>query len=485
MKNNIFKSRRFKYGTMATVITIIFLVVVIVVNIIATLLLDRFPISIDLTSNQAFELTDQSVEFVEGIDEDVTIYVLAEESYFASLGTYFVQTQEILKRYSQYNSHISVEYIDLNQNPDFVRNFEEDLSEGNVLVTSEKRNRRLTVGELYNIEQDYYTGYDTITSSRAEQALTSALMYVTDDDPSTVGVVTGHSETELADLESLLNSNNYETVSLRLLTETPGEEVDTLILAAPTSDYTDDEIKKLDDFLYNNGDFGKNIVYMASAAQPELPKLEAFLEEWGIIVEEGYIVETDSSNYYMSDRYIIQNYVDSTYTADLANPDMSILIPDSRPLTAAFEEADGNRTTTVLMSTSDTAVVRPPDAGENWDPSTAEHAAQNTAILGTRESVNTDNQAVESHVLVFGSADAFNSAFLSFSPINNGNFFVNVMNILNDKEEGIQIMSVALGGEQLGITEDKVQIISIIFYAVVPILVLGIGVIVWLRRRHL
>ena len=39
------------------------------------------------------------------------------------------------------------------------------------------------------------------------------------------------------------------------------------------------EIEKLEKFLYNDGKFGKNLIYMAGINQPKLPKLEAFLEQ--------------------------------------------------------------------------------------------------------------------------------------------------------------------------------------------------------------
>ena len=485
MKKNIFKSRRFKHGTLATVVTAGFLVAVILVNLIVTMLLDRFPISIDMTPTGAMKLSEQSIDYVKKINQDVTIFVLAEEKYFASQGQYFVQTQEILKRYTQYNSRIKVKYVDLDKNPDFTAKYEGmQLTEGDILVDGVNRDKRFSVGELFNTDTDTTTGYTTITSSKAEQVVTSALMYVTDDSPTTVGILTGHSEQDMTALESLLNSNNYDTESIRLLTQTPGEHIDTLVLAAPTSDYSDEEIEKLDKFLYNDGKFGKNLVYMAGINQPKLPKLEAFLEQdWGVQVGTGYIVETDSSRTVFSPRYILQNYVNDNFSKDLANPNLEVMVPDSRPLTAVYEEAEGRRTTTVMLSTNSSAVVTPENVPEDWDPNTGEKAARNTAILSTRTTV-VDNEEKASNVMVFGSVSMFADGFINFSSFNNSAYTVNMFNILNNKEDNVQITPVALGGQQLTLTEDKVQILSITFYAVIPLVVLAIGVIVWLRRRH-
>ena len=82
MKKNLLNRRRFKYGSLATIITVGFIVAVVLLNVVCTLLLERYPLSIDLTSDNRFKLTDESVEFVKSIDEDVTILVLADESTF-------------------------------------------------------------------------------------------------------------------------------------------------------------------------------------------------------------------------------------------------------------------------------------------------------------------------------------------------------------------------------------------------------------------
>ena len=61
-----FHSRRFKFGSLATVITAVFVAAIILINVVAGLLLDRFPISIDLTADNRFELTQDSI-FLPGL----------------------------------------------------------------------------------------------------------------------------------------------------------------------------------------------------------------------------------------------------------------------------------------------------------------------------------------------------------------------------------------------------------------------------------
>ncbi|MBQ3166248.1 MAG: hypothetical protein IJC01_02815, partial [Clostridia bacterium] len=45
----------------------------------------------------------------------------------------------------------------------------------------------------------------------------------------------------------------------------------------------EDQLKKLDAFLDNDGQKGRSLLYFASASQPAMPAMEAFLSEWGIV----------------------------------------------------------------------------------------------------------------------------------------------------------------------------------------------------------
>lgn len=117
MKNNIFKNRRFRHGTLATVMTIVFIAAVVLVNVIATILLEKFPLNIDLTKNQSFQMADDSKDFLRGVDRDVSIKVFQTEDYYANNGFYYVQALNTMKQCTQYNSKINLEFIDLEKIP--------------------------------------------------------------------------------------------------------------------------------------------------------------------------------------------------------------------------------------------------------------------------------------------------------------------------------------------------------------------------------
>lgn len=485
-----FNKRRLKHGSLATAMTVGFVAVVILINIIAGLLVERFPIDIDLTEDNIFQITDQSIEYIQNLDSEVTVNVLAEEETFKNNNDYYRQAYEVIMRYAQYSDKITVRFVDLYQNPDLQQKYSrETLSTGQIVVECGDRYQILTSYDLFNTQVDQSSGYTYITSSSAEQAMTSAIMNVTNADPPTVAVLTGFNTADISSFTDILTSNGYVVDEVDLMADDISE-YDLVILAAPTVDLSDADLAKLDEYLDNDGRFGKNLIYFAAYDQPSLPLLEEFLSEWGITVGEGYLYETDAASTYFSPTYTLQNYEDENYTEDLATTELPVLIPLCRPLSSSFGESgtSSNRATSVLLSTHDTAVVVPPDvmgsSDSTWDPSTdGVQDSYATAIAGTRTKYD-QTTALVSTVMAFGSVDIIHESFLSFAALNNGDYVLNAANYLCDKEDGISIVPKTLGTTSLGINQNQVNTIGGAAQFALPILVLIAGGVVWMRRRN-
>ena len=485
---SVLKSRRFRHGSMATIITALFIVAVVVINIIATLILERFPTNIDLTSNQIFQLTDESIDFAKSIDMDVNITVCKNETDLIN-NTYANQANSIIKSYAQYNSHVKVDYVDLLEEPTFASQYSDyGVTDYSVIVETEKRTKVLNMNDMFETSYDQTT-YQQTTSSSAEQMMTSALMYVTDDKVSQVSILTGHSEVDVPGLTSMLEDNNYEATQQNIETEEINQDADIAVIYSPTTDYSAEELEKLDTFLDNNGQFGKTLIYVASIQQPEggLPNLEAFLKEWGITVGQGVVAETDSTNIYGQSPYFFgANIVDddeNTYTKDLRDGDLPYLAYYTRPVTLEFEMAN-NRTAQLLLESPETSVLVPMDA-ESFDVDSAEQQSYGIAALGRRLRYADDGITEQySNVLVFGGTGLFDESLISSSRYNNNEYAINVINKLTGKEDNLNIVSVSFDAEALNPTESVTNTISLVFTVLVPLGTLVIGVVIWLRRRH-
>lgn len=73
--------KKLKYGSLATGITIIFVAVVVLVNVVVSQLVDRYPnLKLDLTTNNIYEISDETMDYIKNLNQKVEIGVSVEES---------------------------------------------------------------------------------------------------------------------------------------------------------------------------------------------------------------------------------------------------------------------------------------------------------------------------------------------------------------------------------------------------------------------
>ena len=464
---------------MATALSVCFVAAVVLVNVIASLLVERFPISVDLTANKIFELSQESIDYVQGLEQDIDVYVLATEEDFSGSNQYYNQANTVINKYAQYSDHIQICYIDIYQDVDFAAQFpDESLTYGEIILQCGDRHQVLTAYDLFDVDEQY----GTIQSSTTEQAMTSAIMNLTDSNPISVVFLTGfgdNNRTDSANLQSILSNNGYLVSEINFLSEDIPEDADAVVLCSPTSDLTEELTDTLAQWLENEGKFGRTMLYFADGSQPSLPMLESLLAEWGIGVESGYLIETDASHVYSSYTYLLSQYEDNNY---VDSSDRPLLLPNAKALSVLWD-VDSNRYTHVLLSTYDSAVVVPEDAAEDWQPAEEDMQSYPLAVLGQRLTYESTT-ALNSYLAAFGSMDMTNTAFTSMSALNNGEYVVQLLNSLTGKEEGVTIVGKQLGTETLGINENQANIIGGFFQFGLPVIVVIIGVTVWVRRRN-
>lgn len=483
MKKNIFANRRFKYGSLATIITIGFVVAVILLNVVASILLERFPLTIDLTPNQQFQLKDESIELVQALDEDITITVCADETTYESISQYYKQAYETIRNYPKYSGHIKVRFVDLVKNPTFVQNYPDlSLTTYDVIIESAKRTRKISTAEFFAAETSQYTGLTTY-QSLAEQKLTAAIMYVTDENPVKVAILETTSAVNTSGLVSLLESNNYEVVNQNLLTEEIDPEAAFVVLPQPVGDLSVEEITKIEGYLDNNANYNKSLLFIASFQYAIQPALKNFLAEWGIEVGDDIIYE-NNSDYAVKNYFTTINTVDEEITSQLTNPQMPLVIPYSKPINLLFEEKDGNRFTAGIAATSPTASLMPVDADENFDVTVQPQQSFNTVAKGYRNKT-IDNEIHTSQVIAFGSDMMISPSYLQVSGYANSSVIVTLVNSLVEKKDTLQILPVDMTNESIVISEGQVSFARILLVIVFPIVILACGVVVWFRRRHL
>ena len=258
-----------------------------------------------------------------------------------------------------------------------------------------------------------------------------------------------------------------------------------LIIPAPKLDYGAEEIRKIDEYLENGGALDKDMLYIASANQPDTPNLDEYLAEYGIEVTDERIVETNQNYYYNHINFTFQFAVSENYKQDIENPSLSLYVPNSLYVKKLWE-TNGMKLTETFISSSSKAVLCPPDAPENW---TAAQATQkgvfDSMVVGTKSVFMDDNSTNYSNIAVLATDYFFDPIILESEQFLNGEFILSFINGLTEKTDtGITIVPKTFSGTTFDIVESEKTMLKWVFALVIPAIVLVIGVVVWVRRRH-
>lgn len=541
MKTN---SKAFKRGGMAIVTVIAAIIIAILLNVIVTTINDRFPFSVDLTANSDYtiNLDGEYEQYVKNVSSDIKVTVCAPEDDFEG-STYVnamvqncglnVSSDDITTMYSKYarqtllfvksfpaiNNKISVEFRDPNSVTDFseIKNkySGDNLAYGDIIVScthktesgeDNERYRIIKMTDIFSTEvnQSLYsqlamygsTYYNNLTGSNLATEMTSAIYTVTSESSVEIAVLGSHGaqtangeNSELAGLKSLLSKNNYTFTDIaNPLTDEIPEDAPFVLIYQPTEDYTADEITKLSNFLINGGSYGKNLIYVASAAQPELPNLEQFLSEWGIGVLP--LVGYDETNYYSSPSYLVSQPADSDYTSNY-DAASTVIYPDVYRLARRTFETESRRYTTQIVTSYDTTVGRPVDADQNWKAAEATESGPFDLILmgSAYDSKGDGEKTDESHVVYFGGTYFLNQQILSADSIYNSTLTLNIFNGIsgaNETTETVNISPKVISANSFSsqlINNSAPTVIYIVFVGIIPVGLIAAGIIIWNRRR--
>ncbi|MFW5684574.1 MAG: DUF7088 domain-containing protein, partial [Spirochaetota bacterium] len=186
---DIFTNPKVKYGGYAAIVTFAIIVAVLVFNV----LVQTLGWQADLTDSSVYTLSEQTREILDELDEDVTIYVLAERNEENP------QIMEALDRYAQASPRIRIETVDAEQNPAFVSRYDpegEGLRNGSVIVAGEDSFRAIRSYDLFSVDTRNPQA-PQLLGLNVERRITNALVFVATGRTPIVYQVTGHGEIDM------------------------------------------------------------------------------------------------------------------------------------------------------------------------------------------------------------------------------------------------------------------------------------------------
>lgn len=461
------KNPRVKIGIRSAILVVAVLAFGVLLNV----LLERLQISWDLSQEKIYTISDQSKSIVNGLEQDITIYVLDSQEGFP------IGYQQILKQYEKENRHIQIAYRDLTLYPSFPYEYVDTSTEVNpdsLIVVCGDEGIYLDAEEYYKTEARTDGTYTAVLEF--EPLITAAINTLNDGETSVIYQTTGHNELSLpATIQTGILRDNFSLEDLQLLNldEIP-EDADIVLIHAPTTDFSKEDCDKLRKYL----DQGGSIYYIMEPAAA-LSNLEDLMADYGITVADGIVMEQNINMIYggssdsATPTYLLPNVLDTEITHDMYEARMAVLIPISKGL--LLKEKSGYAVTGIL-ETSDYAFSKVDVYSESV-------SREDEDIVGPFYLSAVSKKENGGSIFVLASSNVLADEVNEITTGNNGDFFINGLDYLVGDTDKISIRGKEISDGGNVFSSREVTVISGIAIIGLPVLIIVCGVMIVLRRR--
>ncbi|NLM75610.1 MAG: GldG family protein [Clostridiaceae bacterium] len=472
MKKLGINKKSLKYGSYALLSTVLVISLIIIFNALAGLDIVRNRLRFDITKNKMFSLSEQSLNILKELDKDVEVIILTEEKNF--------NVPEITEMLIQYNvksnGKVTTRFVDVEKDPLFIeRELDPEqvkgISKGSIVVKSGEKNMVISQNDM--IEYDYSYGMPQASGLKIEQAFTSAIKNVTSEHTPVVYFVQGHGEYVLDDylneLKSAITANSYEVKELSLGNGIP-EDAAVLFFVSPKSDLLPDEMEHLLTYLENGGD----AIFLMDVQQSsnELANFNSVLERYNLAVNNDLILELDQSSYLQDFTIVIPKIFETDVSTNLDPYSQALYLPQCRSIEILQAEKEWITTKPLFMtsarSQSQNIVTGETQIGPFLLGAISEYQGMKT-----------------SRVVLVGNAQFVSDNWMNYRNDNGKRYVMSMLNWMQDQEGSVYIPSKSLASKRIQLTAQSRYIAFISLTFLLPLIIIGFGIFVWIRRKHL
>ena len=463
-----------KNGTYTMAYTLILIAVIVVINLITAEIPEKYT-QIDVSSQKLYTISDDTVEFLNELDQDVVIYHVVQSGNEDDI------LKKMLTRYEEASKHIKVEEKDPVLYPNFASQYtDSQLTDNSLIVVNGEKSKVVNYYSLYETDYDYYTGSSNKTGFDGEGQIDSAIAYVTSDDLPVIYALEGHSEMELnSDLISSLEKANYQIESLNLFTEdSVPEDAGCLLIAAPQSDLSEDEAQKVISYLENGG---KAIIF-TDYINVDMPNLKQVLGNYGVSYEDGVILESDSKHYIMQVPYYLVPTINSTeITSEMVSDNRYVLMPVAQSIKIADEYRDSLTIEPVLTTSEDAYIKTDVQNMQTFEKEDKDHEGQFYLGVCISEEISDEKST---QIAYYSSASLIDAGTDQQVSGGNSELVLSTLGwMCENKSAVISVAGKDLTMEYLTVPEYDASYWSAITCGVIPVTCLIIGAVIWFKRR--
>lgn len=493
-KKPFFSDKRFKYGSAAVAFTTVVIAAIIAANAIFGMLASALLWYADMTAEQLYGITDASRELLADLSaEDVNIKIVfctpkdkLEEEYHQKL------VHQSALSYAKEFDFVEVEYLDIITNPSSVNKYKTTaattIKTTNVIIENGSDYRVFTIEAFFTFAESD----NRVFAFNGELKITSAILQLCYDNPIAYFTV-GHGETTTSSqLAGLFELAGYDVRTIDLSKEEIDPSAQVVVINGPKYDFMGynqevNEIAKIADFL---DAYGNLMVFMDanSMGTQEFSELNQFLSEWGISF--GRSVLKDAENSISADGYsLVSQYttegMGSSLTTSLRKLETvpKAIVRYTMPVEILWENRtidQGSRTVSPILISSNSAQA----FGFENENEVVGSGSFNLVTI-TQDSVYVDNEPFTSYVLAVGTTNFTNQDYLASNAYGNADIIYSAMKAMGREKVPLNIDFRLFENKSLDITAAQANAWTIVYTALIPVIVLVAGTVVWLKRRHL
>ncbi|HEY0719628.1 MAG TPA: GldG family protein [Gammaproteobacteria bacterium] len=428
----------------------------------------RYHYQSDWTAAGRHTLSEASRNLLAGMEGPIQITSFTREADANGLRQ---RSKELVQRYQDHKPDITLNFVDPDLDPERVRAMNVSV-EGEMVVEYKGRRENL--------------------KAVGEQALTNALQRLARSTERTILFLEGHGERsaegianhDLSEWTRQLKEKGFKFAGLNL-SAMPGvpDNISALVIASPQVDLLPGEVKIIEEYVARGG----NLLWLAEPGS--LHGLEPLAKELGITFEPGTIVDPTGQMLGINHPalVVVAEYPKHPVTADLNS---LTLFPFARPL--KIESGYGWEGTELLRTLDRSWSESGPlegsvsfDQGKDLKGPLTIAVALTRAHPGASEAKNGADDGKTpppmQRIAVFGDGD-----FLSNSYVGNGanlDLGNRLINWLSNDDSFIAIPPRTAPDTQLEMSSTTTLLIGGGFLALIPLLLLTAGIVIWLKRR--
>ncbi len=487
--------KRLGIGVHLVISSLAVLLIVVMVNYISA----RHFLRIDVTASKQWKLSPMTIRLLNSITNDIKAIV-----YFEKDNPMYVMTVSLLREYASINPLIKLELVNPTTDPaeaERVKNIYklgQSSSKEVVIFDCEGQIKMVYANDLmdYEIEptEDSSAVFRRkITAFKGESVFTSALIWVTQPRQLKVYFIQDHREHNLFSRDEIVGYSKFadllsdmrlkpEPLSLLGSAEIP-IDCSLLIAAAPLDPYTSDEIGKIERYL-NHG--GRMFILLNNNSVNKIIGLEKMLIAWGVVVGDNIVLDPTrqvpgSKGLALS----LNNFGIHPITDPLINSTVHFLMPRSvSAIKSLSKQPDAPKVSELILTSENGLIINDiKDGSVRVVPGRTLQGYCSVAVAVEKGEVRglTAGRGLTRIVVV---GDSFFLANQMINSAANRDFAMLSLNWLLDRSELLGGIGPRTVKEyKLLLSQQQINNLRLMLLAVLPLSVIFIGFIVYIRRR--